>query len=183
LNIADLNARFVECGVGYRFSGEQNRIVRSESEFLHTEVVQPAMQLLLEHGFEGAAQEFAEAHRAYRESVSQPERGKDAVSWAVKAVESTAKTIMDERGWSYDKKDAIVKLLNKLFSKGLVPADLECFFNGLRTALESGLPPIGNRMARHGQGAKPKPIDQHVVSLAMNLAAATIKFLVEAHRG
>jgi hypothetical protein len=172
----------VEHGVGYRFSMEQNCIVRVDSELMHVEVTQPAMALLMEEGFEGAAQEFAEAHHAYRESAAKPERGKDAVAWAVKAIESTAKTIMDQRRWSYGNKDTVVPLLDKLFSKGLVPDDLQSYFGGLRSALSSGLPNIGNTQARHGQGSKPRPIEQHMVTLAMHLTAATILFLVEAHK-
>jgi len=129
-----------------------------------------------------AAQEFAEAHQAYREALSKPGRGKDAVTWAVKAVESTAKAIMDQRHWPYEKGDTIKKLLDKLFEQGLVPSELESYFGGLRSALSSGLPTIGNSMARHGQGAKVKDIEQHMLALGMHLAAATIRFLVEAHK-
>lgn len=180
--IKELNARFVESGVGYQFSPEQNQVVRVDSEFLHVEVTQPAMALLMEQGFDGAAQEFHQAHQAYRESAADPERGKEAVRLAVNAVESTAKAIMDQRHWSYGNKDTIVPLLDKLFTKGLVPEDFQSYFAGLRTALCSGLPNIGNSRARHGQGAKPKAIEQHIVTLAMHLTAATIRFLVEAHR-
>ena len=180
--IEELNGRLGQHGVGYQFALQENHIVRVDSEFLHDEITQPAMLLLTEKGFEGAAQEFAEAHQAYRESLSKPERGKDAVSWAVKAVESTAKAILDQRGWAYEKGDTIKRLLEKLFENSLVPAELESYFGGLRSALSSGLPAIGNSMARHGQGAKVKDIEQHIVTLAMHLTAATIRFLVEAHK-
>src|SRR5262249_19172762 len=109
--------------------------------------------------------------------------GKDAVAWALKALESTAKAICDARGWSYDKNKATAKpLLDKLFEKGLVPPDLESNFSGLRSALESGLPTIANRMARHGQGSAVKDIDDHLVAFGMHLCAAAIVFLVEAHK-
>lgn len=180
--IEELNGRFAQYGVGYQFSEEQGRFVRVDSTFMHAEVTRPAMALLTEKGFEGAAQEFQKAHEHYRHMMQDPEAGKDAIAWAVKAVESTSKAIMDARGWPYEKGDTVVPLMEKLFSKGLVPADLQSYFGGLRSALTSGLPTIGNRKARHGQGATPKPIEEHMVTLGMHLAAATIRFLVEAHK-
>jgi hypothetical protein len=178
----EMNSRFMQAGVGYQFSKEKGRLVRVDSEFMHKEVTEPAMALLTEKGFEGAAQEFDKAHEHYRQMAVDPEAGKDAVAWAVKAVESMAKAIMDARGWGYGKGDTIVPLLEKLFTNGLVPTDLQSYFGGLRSALTSGLPTIGNRQARHGQGAKLVPIEEHMVTLAMHLAAATIRFLVEAHK-
>ena len=180
--IDELNGRFVEAGVGYQFSKEQDRFVRVDSAFMHAEVTVPATALLTEKGFEGAAQEFQKAHEHWRHMVQDPEAGKDAIAWAVKAVESTAKAIMDARSWPYEKGDTIKRLMEKAFANGLVPADLDSYFCGLRSALTSGLPTIGNRQARHGQGATPKPIEEHMVALGMHLAAATIRFLVEAHK-
>jgi hypothetical protein len=108
--------------------------------------------------------------------------GKEAVANALKSVESTAKAIMDARGWSYEQGDTIKSLLAKLFANGLIPPYLESYFTGFRTALESGLPTIRNRKAGHGQGATPKVIEDHIVSFAMHLAASSITFLVEAHK-
>jgi hypothetical protein len=156
----EMNGRFAQHGVGYQFSKEQDHFVRMDSTLMHREVTQPAMLLLTEKGFEGAAHEFGQAHRFYREAAIDPARGKDAVAWAAKAVESTVKTIMTARGWVYDeKKDTIVPLLDKVFTNGLVPPDLKSYFEGLRTALYSGLPTLRNRMAGHGQGTTVKPIE------------------------
>jgi hypothetical protein len=178
----EMNGRFVQHGVGYQFSKEQGHLVRVGSTFMHEQLTEPAMKLLTEKGFEGAAQEFEKAHHFYRQMVVEPDAGKEAVSNALKAVESTAKAIMEARAWPYEQGDAIKKLLAKLFANELVPTDLECYFTGFRTALESGLPIIRNRMAGHGQGPKVKSIEEHMVTLAMHLAAATILFLVEAHK-
>lgn len=181
--LEELNHRLAEYGVGYQFSKEHGQLVRVDSEFMHKQVTEPALALLTEKGFEGAAQEFDKAHQHYRQMAVDPEAGKDAVACAVKAVESTAKAILDARDWDYNaQKDTLVPLLEKLFTNGLVPTDLHCYFGGLQSALKSGLPTIGNRRARHGQGAKPTPIEEHMVTLAMHLAAATVRFLVEAHK-
>lgn len=175
--IEELNGRFTQHSVGYQFSKERNEIVKVDSTLMHVEVMNPAIILLADQQFEGAAEEFGCALTAWREG-----RGKDAVTSAVSAVESTAKAILDARGWKYDKSDTIVKLLNALFANGLVPPELESYFNALRTALTSGLPPVGNNFARHGQGSKVKPIEEHLVNLGIHLAGATIVFLAEAHK-
>lgn len=107
---------------------------------------------------------------------------KDAISWAVKALESTVQAICDARGWKYEKTDAVKALLDVAFQNGLVPSEMESHFSSLRSALVSGLPTIGNRMTRHGQGSRVKPIADHLVTFGMHLAAASILFLVGAHQ-
>jgi hypothetical protein len=174
--VVEVNERLLEHGIGYQFSVHENQIVRLDSRFVYGEVVEPAIQLLQSPGFEGPAQEFAQAHAFHRAG-----EGKDAIAWAVKALESTAKAICDARGWSYAKTDAAKKLLDILFEKELIPNELEAHFGGLRSALVSGLPTIGNALARHGQGARVKPIAAELVNFGMHLCAAAIVFLVEAH--
>lgn len=175
--IGEVNERFLEQGVGYQFSIEENQIIRLDSEVLHAEAVEPAIRLLRTPGFEGPSDEFSKAHAYHRAG-----EGKDAISWAVKALESTAKTICDARGWRYEKTDAAKRLLDALFKNGLVPSELESHFSALQSALVSGLPTIGNRMTRHGQGSQVKPIADHIVTFGMHLAAAAIVFLVGAHQ-
>jgi len=175
--INEINERFLDHGIGYQFSAEENQIVKLDSELIHAEAVEPAIRLLASPGFEGPADEFATAHRYHRTG-----HGKDAVAWAVKALESTAKSICDQRGWVYQPSDAVKALLDTLFTRGLIPRELEGHFGGLRTALTTGLPTIGNKLARHGQGSKVKPIEDHLVNYGMHLAAAAIVFLVQAHK-
>ena len=175
--IAEINERFLEHGIGYQFSIEENQIVRLDSEVIHAEAVEPAIRLLASPGFEGPADEFSKAHHYHRAGD-----GKEAITWAVKALESTAKAICDQKGWSYKPSDTAKPLLDVLFTNGLVPNELEGHFGGLRSALSSGLPTIGNALARHGQGSTVKPIADHVVTFGMHLAAAAILFLVQAHK-
>jgi len=54
--IKELNFRFREAGVGYRFEGRQ--IVRVDSQLIHQEAVKPALRLLSARGFEGANAEY-----------------------------------------------------------------------------------------------------------------------------
>lgn len=176
--LAEANGRFLEHGVGYQFSIEQNQIIQIDSELLQAEAVTPAMKLLTSPGFEGANEEFAEAHAHYRAG-----RLKDAVAAAVKALESTAKGVISSRGWTMPTKPTMKPLLDELFAKSLFPSELQTYFAGLRSALEAGVPTIGNSNARHGQGASVREMPPHVASFAMHLAAASIVFILRSHEG
>ena len=58
--IAELNHRFQQHGVGYQY--ESGQIVRVDSEFIHSEVVKPALSMLSDPMYEGANDEFRKAH-------------------------------------------------------------------------------------------------------------------------
>lgn len=88
--IEDLNDRFKENGVGYTYLG--NKIVRRDSEFLHENAVKPAISLLYESEFEGAAEEFLHAHELFRIG-----KNKEAIVEALKSFESTMKTICNKK--------------------------------------------------------------------------------------
>ncbi len=92
--IRELNVRFREHGIGYRY--ENGLIVRIDSELLHAEATVPALRLLREERFEGALDEFMRAHDHYRKGET-----KDANVDALNALESTLKTICDRRRWRY----------------------------------------------------------------------------------
>ncbi len=173
--IEELNGRFQEHGIGYRYLG--GTIVRADSQFIHSDVVEPALALLNAEGFAGPADEFIRALDHYRHG-----RRKEAVAEALKAFESTMKAICKARRWTYPPNATAKPLIDLLFSKGLVPAELQAHFAGLRSALESGLPTISNRTSRHGQGPEPTEVPPHVVAYALHLAASNIVFLVEAHK-
>ncbi len=173
--IRELNHRFQEHGIGYRY--ESGEIIRVDSLYVHEEVVKPANSLLHDEGFRGASDEFMRAHEHYRKG-----RYKEAIAEALKAFESTMKAICDTRKWTYSENDTARPLINILLENGLIPKDLEGHFGGLRAALESGLPTISNRTSRHGQGMEPKEVPGYIAAYALHLAAADIVLLVEAHK-
>ena len=61
----ELNHRFREHSLGYQFQSGQ--IMRMDSDYLHSETVEPALSLLAARGFEGPCDEFLKAHKHYRE--------------------------------------------------------------------------------------------------------------------
>jgi hypothetical protein len=173
--IEELNVRFREHGLGYQFLG--GKLVRVDSQFLHAEVLKPALGLLNSGGFDGPADEFIHAFEHYRHGSY-----KEAVVEALKAFESTMKAICESREWPYPATATAKQLMEVLFNNGLVPPMLECHFTNLRVAMESGLPTVRNKTSGHGQGATPIQIPAHFAAYALHLAATNIVFLVEAHK-
>jgi hypothetical protein len=173
--IEKLNQRFEEHRIGYQFQNGQ--LIRRTDQYMHEEVVLPALTLLSNPQFRGAKEEFLSAHRHYQE-----QRYKEAVADALKAFESTMKSILDERGWQYNKEqDTVYKLIQILLEHQLIPSMLQSQFSNLRGLLESGLPTVRNRTSGHGQGAEPVIIPNFVAEYALHLAAANIVFLVHAN--
>ena len=174
-SIVELNHRFLEHSIGYQYQGGQ--IIRVDSLYLHREVVELAITLLHDAGFEGALQEFMVAHRHYRE-----QKYKEAITASGSAFESTMKTICAKRGWDPKRANASA-LIETLFDNDLIPSRLKSHFTSLRTALESGLPTVRNQAGHgaHGQGATPIDVPDYLVAYCLHLAAANIVFLIEAH--
>lgn len=173
--IEEINERFREHRVGYQLS--ERRIIRVDSQFLHAEAVRPALSLLGAKEFAGAQAEFLKAHEAYRHGDS-----KHALAEALKALESTMKSICLKRKWGVDSNATSKALIAVLFEKGLIPAYWQSHFGGLRTTLESGVPTARNKDGGHGQGATVTTVPQHLAAYVLHQTAAAIVFLIEAER-
>jgi hypothetical protein len=174
--IEKLNSRFREHAIGYRF--EQGRVIRIDSEFLQTDAVEPALRLLRNGAFEGALEEFLVAHKHYRQGADHYD---DCLTNCGKSLESTLKTICDRRKWSYKAGDTASKLLELVFSKGLIPNYLQSHFSALRTTLDSGVPTIRNREGGHGSGEKPNAVPEYLAAYQLHLTASAILFLIRAN--
>lgn len=172
--VRELNHRFLEHSIGYEFiNGE---LIRKDSQYVHAEAVRPALQLLASAKFDGANAEFLRAHEHSRHG-----RGKEAIVEALKAFESTLKTICDQRGWQYDPKATAKALVNVVMKNGLLPAFTEMQLHGVSNVLESGVPSVRSKLAAHGQGAYLVSVEPHFVAFALHSTAANIVLLVEAH--
>ena len=173
--ITELNYRLREHGIGYQL--EKGEIIRVDSQYIHAEVVKPAIALLHDANFAGASEEFLQAHEHYREK-----RYPEAIAGALKAFESTMKGICDVRQWKYQAGTTAKGLIDVIFSKELIPSSLTSQFSGLRSMLESGLPTVRNQQGGHGQGKDPVSIPSHMAAYALHLAASNIVMLLEAHK-
>ena len=173
--IAELNERFRRAGVGYQF--ESGQIVRISSDFVHAEVVRPALRFLHQPGFEGPCNEFLQAFDHFKSGEY-----RDAITDANNAFESTLKAICDARKWEYDKRARASDLLKAVRSKSLFPTYLDNSFDQLASTLSSGLPEIRNNEGSHGQGAKLTETPEYVAAYALHLAASSILFLAECYK-
>lgn len=171
--IKEINERFDEHGFGFEYVSQE--IIRRDSEFLHAEVVLPALRLLNSKGFKGAQEEFLLAHAHYRKGEA-----KSAMTECLKAFESTMKSICGKRGWDCGKNATAKNLIKICFDNGIVPAFWESHYSSLRSMLESGVPTGRNKLSGHGQGEKPVEVPRHLVGYMLHMTAAAIVFLVEA---
>ena len=173
--IEELNERFRRAGVGYQFVS--GRLVKVDSELIHSEIVRPVLRFLDEEGFSGSRQEFLEAHARYRDGNT-----KDAITNANKAFESMLKTICDQKDWPYPKNSRASDLLKVIRDNGLLPDHLGSSFTQLAATLKSGLPEVRNKEGAHGQGATVHETPDYVAAYAIHLAAVKIQFLFQAHK-
>ena len=79
--ISELNARFLEHGVGFQY--ESGEIMRMDSKFIHSDVVKPVLQILSDKKYAGANDEFLKAHEHYRH-----QRYKECLNECLKSFES-----------------------------------------------------------------------------------------------
>lgn len=174
--IEEVNYRLRRGGVGFQY--EHPYIIRVDSQYIHAEIVKPALSLLAMAGFEGPQEEFVAAHKHYRAGEH-----RQAVAMAANALESAFKAIYEKKGWVYNKGARISDLVKVGRENGLWPDYLDKSFEQLVATLQSGLPKIRDNDASHGQGAELREVPGYVAAYALHLAASKIVFIVEAARG
>lgn len=168
--IKELNARFLEHGVGYQFSDGQ--IIRIDSELIHSEVTKPALRILNQDKYAGAQAEFLKAHEYYRNGDTE-----GALIECCKSFESLMKAICEKRGWKYDKKAAAKNLIKTCLDNGLIPSFWQAHITSLQSLLESSIPPARNKLAAHGDGPSPTAVPQYLAAYMLHMTASTIVFL------
>lgn len=100
-----------------------------DSDYIYREAVEPAVNLLFEEGFEGASEEFMNAHEHFKN------KDKEAVTEALKAFESAMKTIFIKKGWELPQKQTASPLITGLFAKELIPSNLQTQLKSLKMLL------------------------------------------------
>lgn len=172
--IEELNIRFKETGLGYQF--EENELIKVDSQFIHSEVVKPVLQLLgADKDYQGPSAEFLTAHEHYRH-----QRYKECLNDCLKAFESLMKSIHKKNNWTFNQqKDTSSKLISNCLTKGLIPNYLQDQFISINKLLESGVPTIRNKEGGHGQGAEIKKVPEYLASYALHLTASNLLFLIK----
>lgn len=169
----ELNQRFRENGVGYQY--EYDQIIRVDSEFIHSEAVKPALQLLSNPMYKGAQEEFLKAHEHYRHS-----RYDAALTDCLKAFESTMKIIIHKRNWVCDKNATSKKLIDCCLSNELIPKFWTDQFYSLSNILTSSIGTPRNKLSGHGKGNDDIDVPEHLIQYVLHMTASTIVFLIKA---
>ncbi|KPB55834.1 hypothetical protein NLO74_09285 [Pseudomonas tremae] len=168
--IEELNGRFKEAGYGYAFV--EDNILRVDSEFLHSEVVKPAIHFLNFEGFKAARNEFLGGYGHYRH-----QRYKEALADAGKSFESTMKIICGLNGWTFKPTDGANKLIQVLVDKEFLPSIHQAHLSGIHTVLSAGIPTLRNKWGSHGDGDTISEVHPDVVAYGLHLTASAIVFL------
>ena len=170
--VTELNQNFNENNIDYQY--ESGRMIRVDSQFTHQEIIKPVLTVLVDPIYKGANAEFLSAYDHY-----QAGRYKESMNECLKAFESCMKSICQKRKWNYNQTDAAKKLIDILFNQGLFPKYMVSQFGGVRSILESGIPPMCNKQSAHGQGPKVVPVPKHMARYALNLTGANIILLAD----
>lgn len=173
--IDEINYRFREACLGYQI--EEGKFIRLDSQFMHQEVVKPAIHILNSEEFSGPRAEFLSAHESFRNGDYE-----QAIILASNSFESTLKVVCDKNRWVYQQGARATDLLRSVKSNGLWPDYLDGSFDQLIATLSSGLPKVRNNAAAHGQGAEPRSTPPYIAAYALHLAGAKIILIAEAQK-
>lgn len=167
----EINERMKRDGFGYEFT--DGIIIRIDEQYIHAEVVKPALFIL--QGFDGAQEEFLSAHEHYRHGDYE-----DCIKDCCNSFESLMKSICHDKGWIDDKehdKLPAAKLIQKCIENELVPVYMQNQFTAFKQLLESGVPTIRNKSGGHGTGKDVREVPQGLASYTLHLTATNIVFL------
>lgn len=165
-----MNARLQESGIGYEIVN--NQVIKKSNEYVHSEVVLPALHILSELRFANANEEFREAHNAYRANEYE-----DCLTDCLKAFESVMKVIAAEQKWEIPNNATASKLIAALFENEFIPVYMRSQFDGLRAMLESSVPTTRNKSAGHGKGTEIRVVPPSLAAFQLHQTAAIIVFL------
>lgn len=174
-SLEEVNYRFKQNDLGFQII--EGQLVKMENEFVHNEIIKPAISLLYEKGFKTASEEFLEAHKHYREGDYE-----EAIVDAERAFESTMKIICHNKHFAYKDNFPAKKLISVLLDNQFIPLYLQTHFSQLCNTLENGLPTVRNKNGSHGQGVAEIVIPEYIAKYALNLCATNIVFLVEIYK-
>ncbi len=154
---------------GRRIDYEYPRVVRRDTEYLHSEIIRPCLEALSRPGFETAHSEMMKAHEAYQKKLYP-----DAITDACSAFESVMKTICTRKKWDFNPdKDTCGSLAKTLATNGL--------FYSFYTPLFEGVGTIRNKMSdSHGRGPSAQyKADNEYADHMIQFTSANITMLIK----
>ena len=165
--ITDINDIFKLDRIGYEIVNR--KIIKKESEYLHTEVIKQTLTLLYTNDFNGPLKEFQKALDHYAKKEYE-----DTVNEAAKSFESAMKSVLTNLNITFTPNDAAQKLINRLTAKNII----DSYTNNIFT----GLPTIRNKLSGHGDGLIPIVVNSSYAEFSLNLAGSLIVFLIKRYQ-
>nr|WP_285851895.1 hypothetical protein [Sporosarcina luteola] len=166
-----INQKFKQNSLGYEIVN--NQLIRIDNQFIHSEVVIGAINLLVEESFTSVSDEFLKAHEHYKEG-----NYKDSIVSCGRAFESVMKVICKELNYPYKPNDTASPLISLLLKNEFIPLYLQNQFTGLNNTLVNSVPTLRNKNGGHGD-IDVNVIPDSIVRYTLNLCATNIVFLVE----
>ena len=158
--------------VGRKLDIQHPKVVKKDSEFLHAQAVQPAVELLKGAKYKGANEEFVKAHEYFRKKDY-----KACLNECLKTFESVMKIICHHKKWTHSPTATAQPLIKTCLENGLIPTFTEQQLTSLRMLLESGVPTVRNKQGGHGQGVQPIDVSPEVAQYALNTTASVVTLL------
>ena len=154
---------------GRRFEYEFPKVLRKDTDYLHSEIIRPCLEVLSRPAFETALSEMMKSHEAYRKK-----QYADAITDACSAFESVMKTICTRKKWAFNPdKDTCGALVKALATNGLFYPFYLHLFEAVGT--------IRNKLSdAHGRGPSPQYApDKEYTDHMIQFASANITMLVK----
>ena len=142
------------------------QVIRRDSEMLHTNAIEPALQLLQRVEFLNANSEFLAAEQHYRHG-----QYGDCLTKCGSALESVLKVMCKAKGWRASESDTMAVLVKTVITS----SGIEGFFE--KPLLQVAM--MRNELSTaHGAGARPREVSQAKALYALNSTAAAALLVV-----
>jgi hypothetical protein len=169
--VNDLNKRFSQHCLGYKFEGDM--IIRIDSELLYETITKEVLVFLTNPVYHNIDYEYRQAHKHYRNGDY-----KDCIANASKAFESTMKVICNNKGYVVSETATAAPLLKALFDNQFIPNYIQTELTSLQDVLGKGVTVVRNKTSGHGAGSSVIVVSESLAVYVLNMAGSNIKFLL-----
>ena len=173
--IEELNTRFLYASAGYQY--ENGEIIRIDHQYVHKEIVKPALEIIHNQAFEKVNKDYSNAHKHYRNQYI-----KDCIVACNRAFESLLKSICNECEWEYDPNNRASDLIKIIHKNGLFPVGMEKTIDNYIMTLKTGVPELRNHFGGHGSSSQSSSPSIYMAEYVLHLTATNIVFLYNAFR-
>lgn len=141
-------------------------IICKEDIFINSEVIDPAIELLMDDKFKSANNEFLEGLNHYKNK-----RYKESIASCCCSLESVMKILSSINKWKYNDNVTGLPLIKNIIEKSQSPNWYEGIISPTLT--------LRNKLGPHGKGTTEINVSKSQAQLQINLVASQIIFLIE----